>query len=125
MNRFDWTRAREFAEVHAYFQGLIALRRSHPAFRCATRAEAERTLRFLPAASPNVLAFTLDGRAAGDSWREILVVFHNGPRPATLPLPPGAWRVVVDGERAGVSPLRSATGALSLAPLAAAVLYRG
>ena len=124
VNRFDWSRAREFAEIHAYFQGLIALRRAHPALRCATRAEVERTLRFLPPISPNVLAFTLDGRVSGDSWREILVILHNGLRPAELPLPSGSWNVVADEKTAGVRPLRIIKGKLPLAPLSATVLCR-
>lgn len=126
VNRFDWNRAGEFADVEAYFRGLIALRRAHPAFRCATRAEVERTLTFVPASQtpPNAFAFLLDGRARNDSWREILVVFHNGPRPTELPLPPGTWHVVADDKTAGVRPLRPAKDRLTLAPLSANVLYR-
>ena len=121
-NQFDWARGEKFADVHAYIAGLIALRRTHPAFRLSTREQIKRTLAFLPL--ENGAAFQLEGRLVGDSWREILVLLHGSKSPGTFMLPPGIWQVVVDAQHAGNQPLRTVHGSIALPPLSAMVLFQ-
>ena len=122
VNRFDWKRGLEFADVSDYYRRLIALRRTHPAFRAATAARVQQTLTFLPADGlpAKTTAFMLDGTPSGDSWRKILVVFHGGVETATFSLPPGRWRSAFD---AGQGNLITAP-TLPLEPLSATVLYQ-
>ena len=122
VNRFDWKRGLEFADVSDYYRRLIALRRAHPAFRAATAARVQQTLTFLPAAGlpAQTTAFTLDGTPSGDSWHEVLVVFHGGADAATLSLPPGRWHSALGKEASKVIPAST----LPLEPLSATVLYQ-
>ncbi len=126
VNHFDWQRGLEFADVSDYYRGLIAIRCAHPAFRCATADAVQRTLAFVPSAGlpPQTVAFTLDGSATGDAWRRTLVVFHGATDAAPVALPPGRWRVAVDGDQANVSGAPPAAATVTLAPLSAYVFYQ-
>ena len=37
-------------------------------------------------------------RTGGGPWSEALLLFNAGETPLTLPLPPGEWEVLADGE---------------------------
>ena len=121
-NQFDWKRGEKFADIHAYFTGLIALRRAHPAFRLSTREQVQRALTFMP--MENGVAFQLNGALVGDSWRQILVVLHGGKSPSVFSLPKGAWKQAVNHQSAGVKSLRILQGSIVLEPLSAVVLFQ-
>jgi pullulanase len=125
-NMYDWRRALEHRDLHAYFRGLIALRRSHAGFRLRTRDEVLRAVRFLPEAEtpPGAIAFRLDPEATGADWPETLVAFNGSREGGRLTLPPGAWHVVVDAQSAGARPLREVSGSVELEPVSALVLMR-
>ncbi len=113
VNRYDWPRKAEYRSVFDYVQGLIALRRAHPAFRMNHAAQVRSGLKFLDA-PPGVVAYALNGAEAGDDWRTIVVMYNGEPEPRTAALPGGAWTVVVDAQRAGVAPLGEARGEVVL-----------
>ncbi|MCW3059393.1 MAG: pulA [Capsulimonas sp.] len=126
INQFDWTHGAQFADVSNYYKKLIAIRRAHPAFRCASAEDVQRTLAFLPesAVPAQTIAFTLDGAPRGDSWRKTLVIFHGAFTLATMTLPSGAWKLAVDGAQATTLGAQVTSQELTLAPLSAYVLYQ-
>ena len=126
INQFDWSRGRQFAGVTAYYQGLIALRRAHPAFRCATATEVQQTLAVLPESQTplKTIAFTLSGAPRGDRWRKTLVIFHGSLTPDAITLPAGNWTLAVDGDHANAQGKAVTAPTLALAPLSAYVLYQ-
>lgn len=125
VNQIDWDWKRAHAGVFKYYQGLIALRKAHPAFRMSSAAAISRNLRFLEAVPPHVVAYALDGRAAGDSWGEILVAFNANRTPVTVAVPAGQWRVAVTGAEVDLSAqMTVAGGELSIPALGSWVLYR-
>ncbi len=126
VNHFDWARGRQFVDVSEYYSGLIAIRRSHPAFRNATAAAVRETVSFLPAASlpAKTAAFMLDGAPSGDTWRKTLVIFHGATTTDILTLPPGQWHLAASGDHAGTQGKVQSGPTLSLAPLSAFVLYQ-
>ena len=106
INRFDWVRKLDYAEVFDYYRGLIQLRRAHRAFRMCSAEAIRRSLRFLPAPADNVVAFMLDGASCGDEWDKIVVVYNPNRQDVRIDLPiEGEWKVVVGGASAGVEPL--------------------
>jgi len=126
VNKLDWPRKVEYADVYEYVRGLVHLRRAHPAFRMDERDEVRRNVRPLPtaSASEHVIAFEIDGGAVGDGWSRIVVVYNGTPDAHAVRLPSGAWTQVVDGERAGVEGLRRVRGEIELDPWSMAVLHR-
>lgn len=120
-NQFDWSAATAYRDTFKYFQGLIQLRKAHPAFRLRTKAEVDRALRVLDGP---IFGFRLDGAAAGDPWKEILVYFNHLPSPQTVALPAGTWSQAVDGRAAGIEALRTATDSATLDGYSAAVFFK-
>jgi pullulanase len=125
VNAIRWDLKREFMPVFKYYQGLLELRRSHPAFRLHGRQEIERSLEFLRC-QDGVVAYVLKNNAGSDVWNNIVVIFNANTWPVRMGLPQGsaAWNVVVDHSRAGAESFRTVEGSEVLVEgLSMMVLY--
>lgn len=111
INQIRWGNKERFQIVFEYYQGLIRLRREHPAFRIGTRAGVERHLQILQAEG-NVVSFQLGSHANGDSWKTIVVIYNANldERWVSLPANPGPWNIVVNGREAGTQVVEQADG---------------
>lgn len=106
VNQIDWDLKTQNLDVVEYYQGMIAMRNAHPAFRLQTEASVQAALEFLePVASPfdlnnepGAIAYTLDGTIAEDTWDNIFVAFNPSSQPVTYEIPAHDWQVVADGE---------------------------
>ncbi len=95
-----------YATTLNYVKGLLAIRKAHPAFRLSTAAQVKSNLTFLTTGA-SVIAYKLNGSAVGDKWSTIIVV-HNSSKltqSVTVPGVKSTWKVVVQGDKAGVSTL--------------------
>jgi pullulanase len=98
IDSLDWqARAANMATVN-YYAGLIALRKAHPAFRLSTAAAVASNLTILPSPNgKNIVGFLLNGAAAGDSWKSIVVIHNPNSSAVTVNLPSKAnWLVSVN-----------------------------
>lgn len=110
INAIRWNYKKQFLPVFNYYQGLLALRRSHPAFRLHGRQEIERSLEFLRC-EHGVIAYVLKNNAGGDMWNNIVVIFNANTWPVSLEMPHcNQWNVVVDHSRAGKQGFRTVEG---------------
>lgn len=110
INAMDWRLKVKHAEVVAYYRGLIALRKAHPAFRIKTAKAIRRHLAFLPMPAPGMVGYCIDGEGVGDPAAWVVVIFNATAQSRTVDLPESGWQVLVDGERAGVKALRRIKG---------------
>jgi len=110
-----------------YFKGLISLRKAHPAFRMATTSDIKKNLSFLNT-SQTVIAYKLNGAGVGDKWGTIVVIHNAGKSTASVTMPGGkaTWKVVVNGDKAGVSTLATLKSItkVSVPPGTTMVLYK-
>lgn len=97
INQIDWSRKNEHREVFDYFRELIDIRKSHPAFRMTTTKAIQENLKFLDTEDENLVAYTLNGAAVGDSWKRILVSFNGKDQAQGVEVPEGNWKIIVDG----------------------------
>jgi pullulanase len=105
VNSLKWgERVKEAVTVN-YYKGLIAIRKAHPAFRMSTPSSITANVKFLTA--PNdTLAYSINGKAAGDKWGTIVVISNPNSSTQKVTLPSvGDWKVVVQGDKAGVETL--------------------
>jgi pullulanase len=123
INRIRWENAGKYREVIQYYAGLIGLRKEHPAFRMNSKTDMDAVT--ILSAGDNTVAFTIDGMAAGDSWRTIYVAYNSSDKPETLELPQtvAVWLQVVNAEKTGLETLGSAEKNVILPPLSMAVLH--
>jgi len=125
INRVDWFLKKRNADVVAYYQGLIALRKAHPVFRLRTRADVEHRAHFETPPDPRGIVYRLNGRdLPGESAADVLVLLNGAGDPVAFPLPEGTWSVYADAFRAGPQPIAELSGQASLPAHSGVVLMR-
>jgi len=104
INRIEWTLKRRHADTVRWYRDLIRLRRAHPLLRRSPGPGQPRDLAWLDddlelAVPPPVAALLLSRGPVTDSWCEAVLIVNPAADALAVPLPPGAWGVVINGER--------------------------
>lgn len=95
INQIDWNRKSTHFETFKYYQGLIRLRKNHPAFRMTSSEQIREHLIFSEDYMPGVASYVLVNHANGDEWRTILVVFNANVQSVKFPIKKHiGWRIV-------------------------------
>ena len=74
---------------------MIALRKSHPAFRMNSSAMVESNLQFI-SSNNNQIVYQIKAHANDDQWGKIMVLLNASSKPLHQALQ-GTWQVVVNG----------------------------
>lgn len=125
INAIDWNLKKQNREQFDYYRNLIALRKSHPAFRMTTAEDIAKHIVFDKVTADNLVSYTIKDNANGDSWKEIKVVFNGSDKAQTVKVPKGNWTIVaMDGriDKDGLG--QSKGGKVTAAPQAALILAR-
>jgi pullulanase len=91
INAIDWSLKSKNKDVVEYVKALIALRKEHPAFRMKTAKEIATNLQFYRQ-SPGVILYIINGKAAGDKWDRLLVIYNGQRSDKNINLPSGKWQ---------------------------------
>lgn len=94
INAINWGNKTLHKDVFLYYQGLIQLRKAHPAFRMGDANLVRKHMEFLPVLGSNLIAFRLKGHANGDKWEEIYVALNSDKFPRKISVPEGKYTVV-------------------------------
>lgn len=109
INQINWERKAKYIEVNEYVKGLIALRKSHPAFRLTSEAQIARHLRFHNT-PPGVVAWQINGGPGGDVWSDMIVICNGSAEKQAINIPSGDWKVVTDGVKINEAGLYEVSG---------------
>lgn len=96
VNAIDYDRAEQFAELRAYYKGLIALRRAHKAFYLDTVDEIKKSVHFLDDMPDGVVAYTIN-----TDTEKVFVAYNAGKNKITIKLSDALWGVLADESAAG------------------------
>ena len=129
VNAIDWSHKARYADHFAYYAGLSALRREHPAFRMTSAEQIARHLEFDDIDSsktPNLVSYALKNHANGDAWKEIRLAFNGASHEQEVTIPKGLWKIVArDGQISPVEGLGAFKGGkIKLAPYSALILAK-
>ncbi len=107
-----------------FYRGLIAFRKAHPILRMTDPEEIKnRIVPITEGLDPNVVAFRLNGEGlAGETAKDMLVIFNAGSKETTVTLPDGVWGVYAAGQTADVAPVGSVSQETKVAPISAMIL---
>lgn len=108
INQLPWDNMQKYPQVFAYYQGLIALRKAHPAFRLGSAELVRKHLEFLPMGE-GLVAFRLKDNAGGDAWRDIYVVLNANKYACMVDVPEDAYTSVVAAGKVNLDGIRSTT----------------
>lgn len=94
VNALTWKQTKDFQQLVAYYQGLIAFRKEWKDLfgRDAVNVEVE----FMENDTSGLIAF---GIAKQNCEKELFVIYNRNEEKAILPLLEGNWKVICDGER--------------------------
>ncbi len=125
INQIDWARKKAYADVVEYHQGMIALRKAHPAFRLRTRPEVEGRVTFTTPPDHRCIEYHIDAaNLEGETAERFIILLNGATEPVTFALPEGEWHVMADAYRAGAEPLATVSGPAMLPPHSGMVLMR-
>ena len=125
VNSIKWNTKATNLTTYKYFQGLIALRKAHPAFRMSTEAQVVKNLKFYTVPN-NVVLYSIAGKAVGDKVASFVVIHNPNATAQNVKLPKaGKWSIVVSGDKAGTSVISSGTMAtVNVGPQSTMVLQQ-
>ncbi len=125
VNSIKWNTKATNLTTYKYFQGLIALRKAHPAFRMSTEAQVVKNLKFYTVPN-NVVLYSIAGKAVGDKVANFVVIHNPNATAQNVKLPKaGKWSIVVSGDKAGTSVISSANMAtVNVGPQSTMVLQQ-
>lgn len=108
INQLPWDNMQKYPQVFAYYQGLIALRKAHPAFRLGSAELVRQHLEFFPV-EEGLVAFRLKDNAGGDAWRDIYVVLNANKYACMVDVPEDAYTSVVAAGKVNLDGIRCTT----------------
>ncbi len=123
-NETNWINYRHVEmnrELLDYYRGLIALRRSHRAFRWSEKQDVE----LLTSVGEFSLGYLLHHASSGDTY-DFAVLMNGDPQePALFTVPTGNWEIVVNAQQAGTVALgKSPGGSFVVKPTSGVVMRR-
>lgn len=124
INQIPWANKTQYKEVFDYVKSLIAIRKAHPAFRMGCADMVRENLSFLPVAKKqsNVIAWQMNGKAAGDSWGKIIVILNSNLKAITQQIPDGIYTVVCADGKADINGLGTIKGKKVVVPAQSAMI---
>jgi len=123
INRLDWSNLKRYPQVFAYYQGLIHLRKSHPAFHLGSAELVRRHLEFLNVPK-QVVAFRLKDHAGDDGWKDIIVILNANRTATEVAIPEGNYTIVCSNGKIDEKGLGNVTGSsVSVSPQSALIIH--
>ncbi len=120
INCINWDSKTTHKDVFNYYQGLIALRKAHSAFRISTQDMIQQHLKFLTEKTPNVVAFMLTDHVNDEVWKDILVIYNGNRKAVSVQIPEGEWTLVCHDGQINTTGISSVTNTYFTVPASSA-----
>ncbi len=104
INAIDWTRVQTYADVAAYYKGLLQIRDNYSPMTSSAFST--------PSFQSNygyVVAYTYTNNKS-DEWGKVCVLVNSGTQGYTINLAGSGWTIVADGKTAGLKSLGTVSG---------------
>lgn len=134
INSLKWGNRITYAENVTYLKNMIKIRKAHKAFRMSDANAITRNFKFLTSKPYQQIGFSINGKAVGDKWGNIVVLANSDPySTAKITVPKGTYKVVADGKTVGdtdskgvTKVLRTlkSTGTVVVPPLSIIVMWK-
>ncbi len=96
INELKWDLKKQNLDVNYYVKQLIKIRKEHPAFRMTDAKQVSQHILFDSKAPAGVVAYTINGNAVKDNWKNIFIAFNGTGSDKEIALPPGDWLTAID-----------------------------
>jgi pullulanase len=120
INAINWAMKQENIAVHDYVTALVKMRREHPAFRLLSNEQIRKYTRFDNRAAAGTIAYTINGAAVKDKWKQIFIAFNTNKDSRVFKLPPGKWKLAISP----ATDAKTVSGTFRLAAISSLILYQ-
>ena len=119
INEIDWTRVETYADVVAYYKGLLEIRKNYTPMKGSSFSTPSFQSEW-----GYVVAYTYSNSTAGE-WGKVCVLVNSGTQAYTISLDGSGWTVVANDKTAGLTSLGTVSGSSYSVPArSAAVLVQ-
>ena len=97
INMLRWRQTVEFADLLAYYEGLIRLRKKLPGL-CDKSVAAKERITEKQVQSKDVVSFVVDNTVdkATENWSQLFIAYNANKEAAAVTIPDGEWVVLAD-----------------------------
>lgn len=104
INNIDWTRVSTYADVAAYYKGLLQIRENYSPMKSSTfNTPSFQSQQY------DVVAYTYSNSKSGE-WGKVCVLVNSGKQAWSITLNGSGWTVVANGKTAGLTSLGTVSG---------------
>ena len=121
INEIDWSLKTKHKDVFDYVEGLIKLRKQHPAFKMATAEDIRKNILFFEDLPSQVIGYEINAIAVKDSWQKIQVWFNGSAIVKMINLHEKGWKSVVENNYFSSAKVDKQ---IALQPYTCTILYR-
>ena len=123
INQIDWSNKAKYKDIFNYYKGLIALRKTYPAFRMNTAAAVQKNLKFIKT-EKNFIAYLLAGDMNNNVWEDIIVILNGNRNAIDFKLLEGRWKIICHDGKINLKGIANAQGILKIEKSSASILVR-
>jgi len=124
VNQINWNQKKENIDVFTYYKNLIALRKNHPAFRMTDTYQIQHHILFCGEYQMGVVSYCIDGKAVGDNWANIVLIFNGNKKKINHQLPEGTYDILVQGDTFSDQSLAEVTGTVEVEEISMMLLVK-
>ena len=99
INTIPWENLDKYADLHDYYQAMIAIHRAHRGFRLGSAEAVQEHVEFLDADNDQVIVYRINNLEGIDTAKSLIVVLNGSDKAAQVEIPEGEYTLLAfDGE---------------------------
>ena len=110
INIIPWENREKYADLHDYYQAMIAIRRAHKGFRLGSAEAVKEHVEFLDADNEQVIIYRIKDLEGIDSAKSLLVLLNGGAELAETEVAEATYTVLAHDGQASVAGLGEIKG---------------
>ena len=123
INTIPWENLDKYADLHDYYQAMIAIRRAHKGFRLGSAEAVQEHVEFLDADNDQVIVYRIKELEGIDTAKSLIVVLNGSEKAAQVEIPEGEYTLLAFNGEANVEGLSELHESQALvAPYSATIL---
>ena len=123
INIIPWENREKYADLHDYYQAMIAIRHAHKGFRLGSAEAVQEHVEFLDADSDQVIVYRIKDLEGLDTAKSLIVVLNGSEKAAQVEIPEGEYTLLASNGEANVNGLSELHESQALvAPYSATIL---
>lgn len=123
INTIPWENLDKYADLHDYYQAMIAIRRAHKGFRLGSAEAVQEHVEFLDADNDQVIVYRIKELEGVDTAKSLIVVLNGSEKAAQVEIPEGEYTLLAFNGEANVEGLSDLHESQALvAPYSATIL---